>query len=68
MTQKNMPKRRLTHASTVELTFATTRQRDEEAFSKIIEDSMNKVVHAMKLRERPKQLYNCLGVIEYMRK
>lgn len=29
---------------------------------------MNKVVQAMKLRERPKQLYNCLGVIEYMRK
>lgn len=67
------PKRRLTHASTTELNFATKRQADEAAFRARIDSAYEKVVESMQLEKREdpltdRQLYHCLGVIEHLRR
>lgn len=65
---RQKPKRKLTHASTTELNFATKRQADEAAFMARIEGAFDKVVEAMKLQASDRQLYHCLGVIEHLRR
>ena len=48
-TRKLRGKRKLTHSSTVELAYANKRQQDEEDFENAINESMEKVIEAMKL-------------------
>jgi hypothetical protein len=62
------PKRRLTHAQTTDLAFASERQANEYGFTAKIEDAFDEVMEAMKLQPSQEQLYHCLGVIEYMRR
>lgn len=42
-------RRKLTHSSTVDLKFASTRQRDEADFAEAIEEAMERVAKALQL-------------------
>lgn len=68
LSNRKNPKRRLKHASTTELNFASRRQKDELTFMNNIEDAFDRVVDAMQLELSEKQQYHYLGVIEYMRR
>ena len=47
ISNRKNPKRRLKHASTTELNFASKRQKDEINFMNNIEDAFDRVVDAM---------------------
>ena len=68
ISNRKNPKRRLTHSSTTELNFASKRQKDEQDFMGAIEEAFDKVVDAMHLQDSERQMYHCLGVIEYLRR
>jgi ABC-type polysaccharide/polyol phosphate transport system ATPase subunit len=50
------------------LEFAQRREKDEEEFNNVINEAIEKVITAMRLKESEEQMYHCLGVIEYMRR
>ena len=62
------PKRKLKHASTVDLHYNVERERREAEFREALTDMILKVSDELKIDINMQQIYNCQGIAETMRR